>query len=564
MSGSEIWSFLLPGGDDPIQLFFSMLILLLGVATLIAMFRGARPANWERRWNGSGADDLDVEHGSLNEISSAVASAGEKMADIMPGILLILGLLGTFLGLGIALDKASGILSAGASPDVAMNDLMGMMEGLGTKFKTSTWGLMAFLTLRACASLTKYDERRLRWCIGRMKVAFEQSRQAKREFHEQDRNALLSTLAQIDRTLQDQLQASRGVLEQQVQLSQRGLHTTHAALESTCQAVEALQLAVLPQLQTLNANSLDARQSLNATTTLLQRHSEQNQQQLDDSQATRASLQRFIETNSDNLSAISSAAKQMAGAAGGIGQSADQLNLAIGAFKSSVGEVLDGLKHDLTGTIDNMGDSFANNMSSISATMAQATAGISGAVSSLSENVGATMTGVQRANEQSIEIQKNAQREFLVTSGSLIENVEGMTTLVNDLRERIVSGLKAVSENGRRMVSLDRRYNDIMEKAARSAEALEQLSAHLQSMQLSSPLEPLLEHMTRQIGTLGSSLGDINQSIFTLGEGLDTSNRNEDIGQIRTAMAEVTRRLEGIDTHLQHISLESQGVPEPV
>lgn len=63
------------------------------------------------------------------------------MAEIMPGILLILGLLGTFLGLSMALNKASSILidaNSAAGMDSAMSNLMGMMEGLGTKFKTST------------------------------------------------------------------------------------------------------------------------------------------------------------------------------------------------------------------------------------------------------------------------------------------------------------------------------------------------------------------------------------------------------------------------------------------
>ncbi|TXH88986.1 MAG: hypothetical protein E6Q71_04240 [Pseudomonas sp.] len=559
MNSNEILAFLVPG-DDPLQVTFFYLIAVTGVISLIMMLWGARTANWEKKWNGSGADDLDVEHGSVNEISAAVASAGEKMADIMPGILLIFGLLGTFLGLGIALNKASTILieaNTGGGIDNAMTSLMGMMEGLGTKFKTSTWGLIAFLSLKACAGLYNYDERRLRWCIGKMKAAFDQGRETMRKIHERDQSSLLSALSKIDQTLVEQLQASRKVLEQQVQLTQHGTQATTNALAGTHQAVADMQQALLQQLQALNSSAQNSQQSLEVTTNLLQQHSEQNRLQLEDSHATRSSLESFIATNSENLSSISAAANQMASAAGGIGQSADHLKAAIGEFKSSVGEVLDGLKQDLAGTIDNMGESFTRNMSNISTTMAQATAGISGAVDNLSENVGKTMASVQQSNEISIEIQKKAQGEFLVTSSSLIENVEAMTTLVNDLRENILSGLRAVSENGRRMVSLDKRYSDVVEKAARSADALEQLSERLKNMQLSSPLQPAVEQMLQQVETSSSSLSNIDRHILALKQRLDGSDHSEHIGDIRNALGEVIGRLEGIDSQLKKTSFES-------
>jgi len=558
VSFEEILGFLKPGNDS-IQLVFGSLVLTLALITLVAMWLGARPARWEKKWNGGGAHDLDVEHGSLNEISAAVASAGEKMADVMPGILLILGLLGTFLGLGIALNKASSILieaNAGGGMDNAMANLMGMMEGLGTKFKTSTWGIMAFLLIKTLASLSRYEERRLRWCIGKMKIAFEQGRHALREARENEQQSLLGALARIDQTLQSQLQASHGVLEQHFQLSKHGTLATGTALEATRQAVQELQQALVPQLQTLNASGLDACRSLSESTAQLQRHGEQNQQQLDDTRATRASLESFVEANSRNLGALSDAANQMAGAASGIGQSAEQLQSAIGDFKISVGEVLNGLKRDLAGTIDNMGESFAHNMTNISSTMAEATAGISGAVANLSENVGKTMESVQRSNEASIDIQKNAQREFLVTSGSLITNVEGMTTLVNDLREQIVSGLKAVSESGRRMVALDRRYNGVVDQAAQSAGALERLVVQLEGMQQSSPLQPVLQQMADQVGAVGGSLGSIDSHVLALTRDLKSGDSGEHVGRIRHAMDEVIEHLEGLDSRLQQISLE--------
>lgn len=642
MSSSEILSFLLPG-YDPIQLIFGTSMLLLGSATLIAMFWGARPANWERKWNGSGADDLDVEHGSVNEISAAVASTGEKMADLMPGVLLILGLLGTFLGLGIALNKASSILieaNSGGGMDNAMTSLMGMMEGLGTKFKTSTWGLMAFLIIKALAGLKGYEEKRLRWCIGKMKAAFEHSRQASRKSSEQQQQALLGTLKTLDQTLLEQLQANREVLERQLQLSQHGIQATTVALSTTHQAIDGLQQVLLPQLQTLNTSSLDTSRSLSKATELLQQHGEQNQQQLsdgqamraslenelrellstltqiaqanttaqatthlaiadmqqalfpqlqtlnasslntcrslgevttllqrhgeqnqkllDDSHATRTSLEGFIEANSSNLGAISDAAGQMAGAAGGIGQSANQLQTAIGEFKSSVSEVLDGLKRDLAETIGDMGESFAHNMSNISTTMAQATSGISNAVSDLSVNVGKTMTSVQQSNDASMAIQKNAHVAFIQSSDTLNEKIEIMKGLVEDLRERIVKGLQAVSESNRNMASLTQRNDSVVEHSSRSAEAINQLVEQLKSLQLSSPLQPAVERMIKQVDTLGSSLSNIDQHISMLQQAVGSSSNGEHIGHIRSAMQDVIEHLKAIDYRLNQVTLDNE------
>jgi hypothetical protein len=70
-----------------------------------------QPANWEKNWRGGARiNALDIEHGSIGELSHVVASGWERFASNMPGLLLIIGLLGTFLGLGLALDKASTIL----------------------------------------------------------------------------------------------------------------------------------------------------------------------------------------------------------------------------------------------------------------------------------------------------------------------------------------------------------------------------------------------------------------------------------------------------------------------
>jgi exonuclease VII small subunit len=648
----EIFAFLVPG-NDPIQLLFGGLFLILIAATLIGVWRGATPASWEKKWNGSSqsdnsTDDLDVEHGSVNEISAAVASTGEKLADIMPGILLILGLLGTFLGLGIALNKASTILleaNAGGGMDNAMANLMGMMEGLGTKFKTSTWGITAFLLLKAWSAGNGYEERRLRWCVGKMKAAFEFSRRAQLEERQHTQHALIEALGRIDQTLVSQGQASQALLDTQCKLNKHAsvtLVATHKAIQDlqqamvpelramnasqvqTCDAlletvgnlqqhgvtlgqthsaIQALQQALVPEVQTLNTSNAQARDALLEVVSNLQQHgvsldaahsavqalqqalipevlalkasneqvldtlrdsaatllqsNEGQQQQLKATQAAQNSLEQ-VAADISNLGAISEAATQMASAASDVGQSAGELQSVIGGFKDGVADVLGSIKHDLGTTIDQMGNSFTDNMASMSATMANATDGISTAVTNLSASVSETMNKMQKSNDDSMAIQKNAQIEFLATSENLNMNIGTMTGLVEDLRERIVSGLQAVSESGRRMVSVDSQFKDVTEKAARSAVAIEELVTELKQLQHASPLQPVMDAIAGRVEMIGHSLQRLDEHLLALKSAADDERQLNAIGQLQGPLERIVERLETLDTRLEQLSLNAE------
>ncbi|MBN2985275.1 hypothetical protein [Pseudomonas lactucae] len=48
MNPEEILAFLIPG-NDPIQLVFGSVFLILIATTLIGVWRGATPASWEKK-----------------------------------------------------------------------------------------------------------------------------------------------------------------------------------------------------------------------------------------------------------------------------------------------------------------------------------------------------------------------------------------------------------------------------------------------------------------------------------------------------------------------------------
>ncbi|WP_313714255.1 hypothetical protein [Pseudomonas sp.] len=622
MNFQEILTFLLPSAD-PLQLLFAGLIGILSLVTVIALKRGAREQTWERKWNGGGQDDLDVEHGSVNEISAAVASPGEKMIEFMPGILLILGLLGTFLGLGIALNKASTILveaNAGGGMDNAMTNLMGMMEGLGTKFKTSTWGILAFLLLKAYAASNGYEERRLRWCVGQMKRAFDSSRLQRQGERQQAQATLLETLGRLDQNLAAQNESQRQLLELQARLFKHHAATTQQALADNRSSIDALLLplkasleeqqagnqtlqgllqeqqtgnqnlqklqkdqlaanqirqalleetqagkqvwqdvlqaqqasgktlaSALPALHTLNSTGEKTLTALGAIDARLQEHGEQNQQLLEDGRATRQAMEHLIDSNSRNLAAISGAAEQMASAAGTIGASAGDLQQAIADFKEGVAGVLGHLKQDLGETIGLMGSSFTDNMTQMSASLSEATLGISSAVNSLSNNVGQTMEGMKKSNEESLNLQRNAHASFQGSSETLQVNVEGMTHLVGDLREKILSGLKAVSESGRRMVALDSRYEGVTQQAELAASEIKGLVAQLMTMQHSSPLQPAVDALAARVDMIGRNLQEIDQNLEVLSNVVQHNQQRNTGGEISQSLREIIAQLHVLD-----------------
>ncbi|EKN4007413.1 hypothetical protein LL067_15645 [Yersinia pseudotuberculosis] len=618
MTFHEFFAFILPE-FDVIQMLFGGTMLFLVLLTIGLLLWQANQRFWDRKWQGdalnNGADHLDVEHGSVNEISAAVASPAEKMADIMPGILLILGLLGTFLGLGIALNKASDILidANSAGMDNAMSNLMGMMEGLGTKFKTSTWGIMAYLILKACAAGLGYDEKRLRWCAQQMKQVFDQSREQKRAEHEEtllqylaalqglndrmqveseatrqslsklssgmesflqtlidqgktaaQQSKLLETnlvqLADVSRSNQQQLmkglQDASSRICHESEISRRENHSLFTEVIAACTKISKQGDNAEQQRATQNAQLMETHKLLQGIqkdrVTDGKALLAQGQQQVTELATTRKSLQHFIDTNSSNLSAIQYSAEKMSSAAQEMGDSAGDLQQVIGDFRTGITDMLGTVKTDLGSTIAQMGESFSENMESISASMANATDGISTAVTDLSQNVGSTMSEVRISIDQSMKTQREAQREFMITSETLNEKVIAMTRLVDDLREQIVNGLTAVSSSNRQVASLNNRYTEMTTSGERNADAIEALVNQLQLMQKESPLQPGMDIITADVGKLVRSIESLRDEMLSNANELPTTLSSLDdrlfrslteLEEIRTTLSSPERNL---------------------
>lgn len=537
-------SFLNPFGDG-LSLFFFILLTSLFFITLITVWLNAKPKNWEYNWLAEDGDNnLGSEHGSVHELSEAIATKSEKFASVAPSMLLIIGLLGTFVGLGIALNKASEVLASAdtmSNMDNAMTQLMGLMEGLGAKFKTSTYGLFYFIVLNLVFQLLKnYDNERLTWVINKVKEEDDlnksQAIQAKKQKHQE----LLQGLSHVANAIQignqgfathiQALQDTQTQTHQEFLTTFKEVHNAQIqALDNHTQAITLTQKEQLSTLQSLERKSVSQHdqllqflQSAFATYQTLQSTSEafktsllttlkeefgKNSEILQNSsknnitelqkiatynQQTQKSMQDFVEQTVSSMSSIGTSADKMAESAKEVGNSAQGLNEVVQNLKSELESVMQMIKSDLGETITNMGDNFETNMAKMSENMSEATQGISTAVGNLSTNVEQTMTTVSETISKSMELQEASSREFTVTSETLNVNINEMTGLVNQLKGDIVGSLKETAESSRRVHTLNTRYE-------RYSDTFEAMQEH--NKQLLAQLEKLVidvEHANQQ------------------------------------------------------------------
>ena len=450
----EIINFLLPIHFSPFRidllpLIFFLVIWGLFIFTIVQVYRKAKPENWENNWYGGDVDntanDLDAEHGSVMDISNAVATSSERIADIMPGMILIIGLLGTFLGLGLALDKASGILTganAMSNMDASMTQLMGMMEGLGTKFKTSTWGLLAFILLKVILSKNGYEERRLYWSIEKVKGELDLTREKQLLVEQEHNQKIVNAIETL---------------------------TKHYLMDNSSQKIiDAIQLSHNENKSFLNDLVIHGRNSSEA-------------------------MIRFIERNEATVDILGQSAAGMSQAAKDMGDSATHLQGVIDSFRTNMQDVVNLMKKDLNSTIKGMNESFSKNMSSMSQGLNTATQDISNAVNSLSSNVDETMKSVTSTINESMSLQKTSQDQFTVKIVGLRKEILAMTKLVEELTEGIndqfgavTNGIKRTEHVGKNIVALTDTVNGAFKDS-------------LQSIESVTALKPTLENLTHGI-----------------------------------------------------------------
>ena len=565
---AEIGAFLNPFGET-LSTIFVVSLITLTIMTVVWLLTSAKEANWEANWYGGDLNDdtnnLAGEHGSVHELSEAVATKAEKVAEIMPSMLLIVGLLGTFLGLGIALNKASTVLAMAdtAGMDSAMTQLMGLMDGLGAKFKTSTWGILCFIILNLLFNIFGFQEKRLVWAVKKVREEAQAKEMVLNSKELERHQLMIETLKSIDNNAQQhsqllvdsimslQKESAKelsnnflifGQIRNDINNNKRELvDSLNKAQEHSLSKYEAL----FGQVQSsLDNNNKIATKNAKDNITELQKIASYNK-------ATQKSMQDFVEKTVDSMASIGSSADKMAVAATAVGSSAEGLNDVVENLRNELEGVMSMIKQDLSETINNMGNSFEENMSTMSKSMGQATLGISKAVDELSTSVDETMKEVTKVIGDSMDLQRKSANEFTVTSEALNSQIFEMTDLVKQLSGDITSGLKAVSESGRRMKSLDSRYEKYSELIEKITET---------NQQLLNDNQQITSYLPQVIDAIPNLSSGINH---TLSESVKIQRDSTDIfdqlsGDIKNALTVISQsadRLESLNSRYENYSI---------
>ena len=515
MNTSEFFGFIAPQ-FEALQLSFFILILAMFFGTIISTHLNAKDASWGKNWNNGTpddlSDDLDIDHGSVTDLWHAVATKSEKLAEIMPGMLLMVGLLGTFLGLGLALNHASNILEQSSALSAtgaanSMQDLMSMMQGLGTKFKTSTWGIAFFLLLKVWSSWTGFEEKRLTWVIRKVKAELEhrKAQEQEAEFNKQQTlfaqiNQAAGQIVQGFAQNLEKLSESQKTLHQQtLQYVGKGIQAIHGDLANINTAMKSDNAAMKLVLE---QNTQGVREDLGNIKTTIQSDSAAMKQALEQSTqgvrkdlesinaATQASSQAmvgFVSSTQTIIKDMSAASNKMADGAHKVGVAGSSLVKAVDDFSTQFTQVLGDVRTDLSTAINDMSEQAAQTLEQGTKELGKATLEISTALGVLSQDVTTTMNGVKDSIEKSLKIQQEGAVLFRRSSDTLNENVTATTELVQKLGEDIRSGLQAVSDSGRRMASIGKSLETIVPQMVDLLPALEPLKT------LHAQHQPLLD-----------------------------------------------------------------------
>ncbi len=217
----DYFKYLKPEHD--IEGVFLAVIIVLGFGTALWVWHSTRERKgkmncWEQRWTNNTrntCDDLKVEYGSIHELSSAVELPAEKLADVLPSMFLVIGLLGTFLGIGVALNEAAGVLNnSNVNPVESMgnaqkavgnleqvtksknllDEMMGMLDGLGALFKSSIYGIIGFFGFTLWKNKWGSDKERFKWCVERCNKEIE----IKEKIQDKNTNKIITALNKVN------------------------------------------------------------------------------------------------------------------------------------------------------------------------------------------------------------------------------------------------------------------------------------------------------------------------------------------------------------------------------
>lgn len=378
----DYFKYLKPEHD--IEGVFLAVIIVLGFGTALWVWHSTRERKgkmncWEQRWTNNTrntCDDLKVEHGSIHELSRAVELPAEKLADVLPSMFLVIGLLGTFLGIGVALNEAAGVLNnSNVNPAESMgnaqkavenleqvtksknllDEMMGMLDGLGALFKSSIYGIIGFFGFTLWKNKWGSDKERFKWCVERCNKEIENKEKIQGQNTNKIINALNKVNDSIGESIADCIQKSlQTALVNGFENVNKNLNEMNSALCLT------LEKSVVEQFRSLNKEMKD---QVNETKAVVQKL----ESLANNSETQTNAMDSLSQTMTDQFAFVANSAKSMGFAADALAKSVDEFRPAV------------------TGTLEAIRNQFIKSITDSSKVMENAGISILHAVNEMSE-----------------------------------------------------------------------------------------------------------------------------------------------------------------------------------
>ena len=414
-------SYLIP--TDGIQTVFLVIIVFLSVGTAIwvklsTWQRKGKQNCWEKRWiNGTPTDttdDLKTEHGSVQELCDAVALPAEKLAEVLPSMLLVVGLMGTFLGVGVALNDATNVLKDSERPPMEMlREMVSMLDGLGALFKSSIYGIIGFFTFTLWSSKCGTEEKRFKWCVMQCnkELAGKESEIEKfQRFQKENTKAVITALnkvnASIGESIADCIQKSlQSALVKGFENVNKNLNDMNSALCLT------LENTVVERFRALEK---EMKGQVKETKNLVEQFSAQT-----------STMDSLSVTMKDQFTYVATSAKSM-------GEAAEALSKSVDEFKPAVTETLESIR-----------DQFIKSITESSKVMENAGNSILEAVEKMSQ---ASIDGQKRLDQTLTDFNhkisgtlSDIKQTTLAMESQGLANVEEMKELCNEIGDKLSS-----------------------------------------------------------------------------------------------------------------------------
>lgn len=305
----------------PIAWIILAILVLLEIGALLSLVRLRREMRGLARKSADRGLDAELEHaGNEYVYLASIKSGPERGVEALPAAMLIIGLMGTFVGLAFAINEAAAALHTAASTahqlDEQIRHLSDALRTMGTKFQTSIYGIAFSLGTRTVAGLWIERERDLlASALGRRLDALRAERRATDEARAAQRAGQVSTLLnRCERLLRlDQLEVVPARLGAQVEALAQVIVSLRSAIDAVPVQLSTPIGALARTVEALEP----APAKLGAQAEVLARSAH----------ALRASLDSFdkVASRADQFTAaadaLTGAAKQLeAGTVGALGQ----------------------------------------------------------------------------------------------------------------------------------------------------------------------------------------------------------------------------------------------------